>query len=213
MAVKKLLSLKDVPAIFYAIKAGRKTCVLSDADLRRRSIACGCPSYLLSTEITILLHYTMDFHQRMFLATLINTGIDIHTAGMLTPSHFVLGTRYPYLHYFSSGKGHNREVEDGNKLAQEEYIVPLVNEDYVMQLRQLIYVHTLNDTAKENRPLWGINSITANDWISNVVKRAQKDGIQFCFDITNDTLRRSFAVRMLTLGIHPGILKCMIYFE
>ncbi|WP_435930008.1 hypothetical protein [Dryocola sp. BD613] len=213
MTVNKLLTLKDVPGIFHAVRTGRKSSVLSDADFRQRSMACGCPAYLLATEITMLLHYATDLNQKMFIATLANTGIGISMAGALTPSSFVLNTRYPCLHYFSSGKRHNGEIKDTNKTAREEHIIPLVNEGYVMQLRKLISVHTPKDIAKKNRPLWAINSVKAEEWINNAVSRAQMDGVHFCFAITADILRRSFAVGMLTLGIHPDSLKRMIYTE
>lgn len=213
MTVKKLLSLKEVPAIFYAVKTGNKSCVLSDADFRHRSMACGCPPYLLSTEVAILLHYAADFSQEMFLATLSSTGIGTRIAGTLTPSSFVLNTKYPYLYYFRSGKRYHGEIKGCIKKAREAYVIPLMDEDYVIKIKSLISMFTLNNTAKEKRPLWAINSITADEWISNAVRRAQLDGIEVSFKITANTLRRSFFIRMLTIGIHPDTLSSMFYSE
>lgn len=213
MTVKKLLTLKDIPAIFDIVKSGRKNCVLSDADFRNRCMACGCPEYLLSTEITILLHYTTDFNQKMFLSTLANTGVSISIASRLTPSSFVLNTRYPYLYFSAMTVKCKEEMKITKKTSQKEYIIPLVNEDYVMQLRQLISVHTLNNTGEGKELIWAINSITASEWIHNATSRVKLDGIPICFNITPDILRRSFVICMLNLGIHPGILNRMIYMD
>ena len=49
------------------------------------------PKYLLSPEVSALLHYVPDLHRKMLLATLWNTGARINGAGT-DPGGFFAGT-------------------------------------------------------------------------------------------------------------------------
>lgn len=207
------LTLQDLPGIFQSVKSGRKSSVLSDAEFRHRSMACGCPGYLLSTEITTLLHYVPVFNQKMFIATLTNSGISIAEALNLTPSSFILNARYPYLRFSAQTLRFNQKTNYSKKMSHGEYIIPLINTDYVMQLRKFISEHSMQETAKGNNLLWAVESVTASGWISHAVHQAKMDDIHFKPEVTPDCLRRSFAVSMLTLGIHPDILKRMFLRE
>lgn len=53
------------------------------------------PKYLLTPEVSALLHYVPDLHRKMLLATLWNTGARINEALALTRSDFPPGAATP----------------------------------------------------------------------------------------------------------------------
>lgn len=53
--------------------------------------------YLLSPEVSALLHYVPDLHRKMLFATLWNTSARINKALALTRGDFLLRQQYPFI--------------------------------------------------------------------------------------------------------------------
>ncbi|HDX8866767.1 TPA: tyrosine-type recombinase/integrase [Klebsiella michiganensis] len=209
------LSLKELPGVFQFTQKKELSCIFSDPEFRSKGLACGCPEYLLSTEIITLLHYLPDLSQQALIATLLNTGAKISEAICLTRNSFVLKSPYPYVQLMpvntTSGGGKKITGPLSEKPSRYGRIIPLLNKNYVMQLKKFFFEHNQLHSSCENTPIWDIEGTMVVQWLNDAVCRAKKDGIRFEMNnITPIILRRSYAVYMLTLGIHPTILEKII---
>ncbi|ENU0860840.1 tyrosine-type recombinase/integrase [Citrobacter amalonaticus] len=211
MNTSRAISFKDLPGIFKSIHSNTGmglTCFFSNNDLRIRSLACGYPEYLLSTEINILFHYLPNLFQQTFIATLLNTGVDVNEATSLTRKSFILKPPYPYvcLPTVNSTKDIPRCLPSPSR----RRIIPLLSKHYVTQLRQMLSERELTHHSQKDTSIWDIDRATATRWLTEAIHRANGDGIQFPLDISLETFKSSYAVYMLTLGVTPFLLRKFI---
>ena len=127
----------------------------------------GTPAYLLALEVAVLLGYFTDFHQRLLMETLWNTGARINEALSITPADIELEGSRPFivlwtLKYRRRKPGQPTKVE---KIQGFDRSIPLSDQTYTLRLRE--YLATFKPKRRE--PLWPITDDTARNWLTRAV--------------------------------------------
>lgn len=161
------------------------------------------PKYLLAPEVAVLLHYLPDERQRMLYATLWNTGARITEALTLTTEDLQLEGPRPCVRLRTlkqRQRGRGRPSAD-EKIAR---IVPLLDADYVDQLRRFLATFR----PGRRRPLFDVSRKTAWLWLQQAVERAREEGIEFALPAINPkTLRHSFAMHLFFNHVPPKVVQ------
>ncbi|MEB2704031.1 tyrosine-type recombinase/integrase [Citrobacter koseri] len=213
MKTTGIFTLKDLPAVFKASKRDTVFYRLSTPEIRIKDLECGCPEYLLSTELITLLHYLPNLYQQMFIYTLWNTGADVNEVRQLTRNSFFLKQPYPYVQFPDSStnlNAKNAHSYTGTKFPFHGRLIPLLNKHYVTQLKQLFFSQKLLCPSADNNLIWNIDNNTAAKWLNNALHLAHKDGVQFPVNINLDIIKHSYAAYLLTQGVPPVILQKII---
>lgn len=208
MKISNPLSKHEIQNMFLLINKRKYLINFSDPEFREKAISYNLPKYILPTEFIILLNYLPDLYQTCLISTLWHTGARITEVVNLTRKSFVLKPPYPYI-----------KIENHNDMPISHFLdrpvntrqVPLFNIHYVVQIKKMTaqlnilknkyYINT------EKKELWNVNKHDVIYWIDQAVEKAKYDGISFPVNITLDSIKNSFIMRMLTVGIDPFLLQ------
>ncbi|EPV1498333.1 TPA: site-specific integrase [Klebsiella pneumoniae] len=97
-----------------------------------------------------------------------------------------------------------------NEKMSRSRVIPLISKNYIDQIKLLIAMVNMREHKGVRERIWDIDEITAISLINNSVKSARLDGINISFDITPDSIRNSFAMEMLILGVEPSIVMTLM---
>lgn len=181
---------------------------MSSSSFRTEAIKQGFPRYILSSEINIILHYIPNVHDRIFIETLWNTGATINEAIILNRKSFTLKSPTPNVKIVNPDF-YNSSIKYNDKLSRRR-VIPLISKSYITQIKTLIAMVNMQDRKGYREKIWNIDEVTALSLINNSVKSARLDGINISFDITPDSIRHSFAMEMLILGVEPSIVMSLM---
>jgi len=158
--------------------------------LRRMATSNGkTPFYLLSPEVSALLHYIPDRRHHFLFSTLWNTGARIGEACSMQPESFVLDGPRPFVRILSEKVRTRR----GRPSKDEVRLVPLSDRGYVHSVESWL----ATARPKRREPLWAVTDETMRNWLKAAVVRASADGVHFSIPVTPHTFRHSFIMHML----------------
>lgn len=177
------------------------------------------PKYLLTPEVSALLHYVPDLHRKMLLATLWNTGARINEALALTRGifrwcHRIRSCSWPRLS--SAPKKRPGQPAELPPVAAHR-LVPLSDHHYVSQLQMMVATLKIPLERRNKRTgrtekarIWDITDRTVRTWIGEAVEAAAVDGVTFSVPVTPHTFRHSYAMHMLYAGIPLKVLQSLM---
>ncbi|EBS9452523.1 phage integrase family protein [Salmonella enterica] len=178
------------------------------------------PKYLLTPEVSALLHYVPDLHRRMLLATLWNTGARINEALALTRGDFSLAPPYPFVQLATLKQRVEKAARTAGRIpsgSQSHRLVPLSDNQYVSELQMMVATLKIPLERRNRRTgrtekarLWEITDRTVRTWIGEAVEAAAADGVTFSVPVTPHTFRHSYAMHMLYAGIPLKVLQALM---
>lgn len=178
------------------------------------------PKYLLSPEVSALLHYVPDLHRRMLLATLWNTGARINEALALTRGDFSLAPPYPFVQLATLKQRAEKAARTAGRHpagSDVHRLVPLSDSQYVNQLEVMVATLKIPLERRNKRTgriekarIWEITDRTVRTWINEAVESAAADGVTFSVPVTPHTFRHSYAMHMLYAGIPLKVLQSLM---
>jgi integrase len=147
------------------------------------------PAYLLLPEIHQLMDVVRQDNLLLMINTLWHTGARISECLALTPNHFVLDARQPYVSV-ETLKSRGRPKRAGRVKPR---LVPLCDLQFIRQLERYIASHHI----RKNQLLFPITRSAANKRFDRLVANmTHKPSIK----ITPHTFRHSFAVNAIFHG-------------
>ncbi|HDL6964538.1 TPA: tyrosine-type recombinase/integrase [Yersinia enterocolitica] len=169
----------------------------------------GTPAYLLAPEVSVLLGYFADLHQRLLMETLWNTGARINEALSITPADIELDGGRPFI-VLRTLKQRRRKPGRPTKVEQVQGFdraIPLSDQTYTLRLRE--YLATFK--PKRHEPLWPITDDTARNWLTRAVDSAQRDGIMFRVSpVTTKTFRHSYAMHLIQHSVPLKVVQAFM---
>lgn len=178
------------------------------------------PKYLLSPEVSALLHYVPDLHRKMLLATLWNTGARINEALALTRGDFSLAPPYPFVQLATLKQREEKAARTAGRIptgSTSHRLVPLSDTQYVSQLQMMIATLKIPQERRNKRSgrmekarIWSVTDRTVRTWINEAVDTAAADGVAFSVPVTPHTFRHSYAMHMLYAGIPLKVLQSLM---
>lgn len=168
-----------------------------------------CPKYLLAPEITELLQYLPDLHQRTLVDTLWNTGARIHEVLSLTKGDFYLDEQTPFV-VLKTLKQRNQAALVGSEKRSNmtKRAVPLFDTSYV----QLMKSYFVTMRHKNQDIIWPIQSDnTVRNWLRQAMTQATLNGTTYVVDpITCHTFRHSFAMHLIFNGVPLKLIQAYL---
>lgn len=181
------------------------------AELRNMALRAnlGTPAYLLAPEVSVLLGYFADLHQRLLMETLWNTGARINEALSMTPADIELEGGRPFI-VLRTLKQRRRKPGRPTKVEQVQGFdraIPLSDPAYTLRLRE--YLATFK--PKRHEPLWPITDDTARNWLTRAVDNAKRDRIVFRVDpVTTKTFRHSYAMHLIQHSVPLKVVQAFM---
>lgn len=179
--------------------------------LRSLAIAAelDCPRYLLAPEISQLLEFIPDLHQRTLIETLWNTGGRIHEILALTKGDFYFDTDTPFVVLRTLKQRRQPDIEIKNKSgAVQKRAVPLFDPHYVSLMKS--YFATMR--YKNQSRIWPVQSDnTVRNWLRQSVRLAGAEGFKSVVNpITCHTFRHSFAMHLIFHGVPLKVIQAYL---
>lgn len=178
------------------------------------------PKYLLSPEVSALLHYVPDLHRKMLLATLWNTGARINEALALTRADFSLVPPYSFVQLATLKQRTEKAARTAGRApagSQAHRLVPLSDTQFVSQMEMMVATLKIplerrnKQTGRtEKARIWQITDRTVRSWLNEAVESAAADGVRFSIPVTPHTFRHSYAMHMLYAGIPLKVLQSLM---
>jgi integrase len=154
------------------------------------------PAYLLLPEIHQLMDVVRQDNLLLMINTLWHTGARISECLALTPNHFVLDTKQPYVSV-ETLKSRGRPKRAGRVKPR---LVPLCDLQFIRQLERYVASHHI----RKNQLLFPITRSAANKRFDRLVANmTHKPSIK----ITPHTFRHSFAVNAIFHGTPLPVLQ------
>lgn len=171
------------------------------------------PRYLLAPEVSVLLSYMHNLHERCYFETLWNTGARPNEALALSPRSFEFDTAQPYV-TLPTLKQRSRRPGRPSKSEPPVRTVALWDADYRARMKMLISTFNL----KKDDLLWPgrgkgepVSIDTVSRWLNRAIERAKSDNVTFSvYPLTPKTFRHSFAMHILFSRVHPKVLQALM---
>lgn len=162
------------------------------------------PFYLLAPEVAVLFSYIDDLRQLAFFDVMWNTGARPNEALAIKPQDIELEGPQPFVVLRTLKQRLNRKKGRPRKDEMIRRAVPILDPAFTRRLRQLL----ASFPVAQDKPIWSESPDTIARWLSRALDRAKRDGVTFTINnITPKTLRHSFAMHVLSNGIHPKRLQ------
>jgi integrase len=154
------------------------------------------PAYLLLPEIHQLMEVVRQDNLLLMINTLWHTGARISECLALTPNHFALDTRQPYVSV-ETLKSRGRPKRAGRVKPR---LVPLCDPRFILQLERYVASHHI----RKNELLFPITRSAANKRFDRLVAKMEQ---QPSIKITPHVFRHSFAVNAIFHGTPLPVLQ------
>ncbi len=152
------------------------------------------PAYLLLPEVHALLDATLDDNSRLLLNTLWHTGARVSEALALTPAHFELSTRLPYVSIETlKTRGRPRK-----HAAKKPRLLPLSDEHYLRQVERYITTHGVRRQAR----FFPVTRSAINKRLERLTAP-----LNLTVPVSPHTFRHSFAVNAVLHGTPLPVLQ------
>lgn len=179
--------------------------------LRNLAVAAelDCPRYLLAPEISRLLSYVPDLHQRTLIETLWNTGGRIREVLALTKGDFYFDADTPFVVLRTSKQRRQPDTGTKNKGGTaHKRAVPLFDPQYVSLMKS--YFTTMR--FKNQSLIWPVRSDnTVRNWIREAAGRAEEEGfVSVVSPVTCHTFRHSFAMHLIFHGVPMKMIQAYL---
>ncbi|AYU97862.1 phage integrase family protein (plasmid) [Enterobacter cloacae] len=178
------------------------------------------PKYMLSPEVSALLHYIPDLYRKTMVATLWNSGARVNEAVALDRTDFLLQPPYPFVKLATLKQRSEKAARTAGRApagSQVHRLVPLSDPLYVSQLEMMVATLKIplerknKKTGKmEKARIWNITDRTVRTWLNEAVEAAAADGVRFSVPVTPHTFRHSYAMHMLYNGIPLKVLQSLM---
>jgi len=148
--------------------------------------------YLLSTEINRLFEYELDSNKLMLYKMLWSTGVRLNELLALKVSDVTFDDDLTYI---------NVRTAKRKDLVYRQ--IDIMDQKIVQQLK--IYIST--NRIKSYNKLFTITDRTVENWLKNLQKIAESDGVTFQFNITPKVFRHSYAIHLFYNRISDKIIS------
>ncbi len=155
------------------------------------------PPYLLLPEIHTLIQAARQDHLVLALSTLWHTGARISELLALTPGHFTLEVKQPYVSIQAlKTRGRPRKGQQGMK----PRMVPLSNESFLIQLDRYL----VSNKLRKNERIWPVTRSAMNKRVDRLVDTMHSKPL---IKVSPHTFRHSFAVNAILHGTPLPVLQ------